>query len=721
MRGVMRRRNFLQGSAATLAALGLNQLVLERQSLQYAKAIAADTPRKLALLVGINGYPQSRRFNNLRGCTTDVEMQRQLLMHRFKFHPSDIVTLSDESDLLPTRENILTAFEEHLIQQATPDSVVVFHFSGHGSRVLDSQPIHEDDLNSTFVPADAAGDVEQVDDIMGRTLFLLMSALDTEQVTAVLDSCYSGGGTRGNVRIRAAGGGRSFSASERELAYQEKWLSYLEARQGIDRTEFFKRREIGVAKGAVIAAAQRDQMSADVTFDGFDAGAFTYLMTQFLWQQTDSFQSTIARVRLDTQQLSRQLPLLDTQVNASEPVYFVPDAVQSTPAEAVVTAHAENGEATIWLGGIHPNVLATFNRGTALNVVTATDSPLVITGRNGLFASVSSDEAIPVDTLLREQTRVLPQDLTLVIGIDPPLATAATDIRTRVSNWPYIKAVLPNVEGLYGIEVHYILGKMTAEYRARLVQDEDEDFPEENAIGLFNQSLSASIPGSFGLSQEGLQSSLNKLLIKVRSLLAARFIRAVLNAESSQLTVQARITSLQSGDTIANVTTGRGNPVAESTIEMTHQLKTHEQFQISVTNHEAQPLYVSVIGVCPSGDLDILLPLNVSESAVLAPRQTQQIPDTAANFDLTLNASGYYETIVFASKTPFTRALKGLSAITQGTRLPNVADPNEDISGLNGLFEDFDTPRGERDRRVDLRLAVDEIANFSITLKAVEG
>jgi len=758
----MKRRHFLQFAGSTLAALGLSPLRLEHQSLQYAKVLAQDTPRKLALLVGVNRYKESRRFVNLRGCATDVEMQKQLLIHRFKFHPRDIITLSDEADMAPTRENILSAFEEHLIKQATPDSVVVFHFSGHGSRVLDADPLHADDLNSTFVPGDVDGDLEQVDDIMGKTLFLLMSALETEQVTAVLDSCYAGGGTRGNVRIRAADGGRTFQASDRELAYQDKWLTHLEAKQRVDRAEFLTRREIGVAKGAVVAAAQRNQESADVTFDGFDAGAFTYLMTQFLWQQADSLQSTVSRVRADTQQLSGQLPLLDTQASAAEPVYFVPPNGQATPAEAVVTAQTD-GETTLWLGGVHPDVLATFSRGNTLTTLSAPDSPLVITHRAGLLATVSSEAPLPIDTLLREQTRVLPQDLTLVIGVDPSLAPEAADIQARMNNWPHMAAALPDADGLYGTEVHYILGRMTAEYKARLIERKAVDrgaadrnaannsinesigesinnsaeareaaiaeianLAEDNAIGLFTQSISAGIPDSFRPAQEGLQSSLNQLFIKLRSLLAARFIRATLNAQSSRLTLQATIESLESGRIIASVTTGREGSAttpesapAYVPAPMSHQLKTDEALQISITNlEEAHPFYISVIGVRPSGELVILLPANVSEPVVLASSQTQQIPEPAAAFDLTLGEPGYYETMVLASKTPFTRALKGLSAIAQGLRLSSSPNPKEDFTGLNGLFEDFDTPRGEPGSGVEPVLAVDAIASLSMTIEA---
>jgi uncharacterized caspase-like protein len=200
------RRHFLQFAASTLATLGLSQIDIQRQGLRYARVLAQSTPRKLALLVGINEY---RQFTNLQGCVTDVDLQRELLVHRFGFNPTDIKVLSDTADDQPTRENILTAFHEHLIKQAQPGDVVVFHFSGHGSRVIDPTPVHNaiDHYNSTFVPMDAAGNAEGIPDIMGKTLFLLISALKTEYVTAVLDCCHAGGGTRGNVRIRSVRNG----------------------------------------------------------------------------------------------------------------------------------------------------------------------------------------------------------------------------------------------------------------------------------------------------------------------------------------------------------------------------------------------------------------------------------------------------------------------------------------------------------------------------------
>lgn len=718
---MVKRRNLLQFAGSTLAALGLSQLALERQSLRYAKALAQDTPRKLALLVGVNRYQKSRRFTNLRGCATDAEMQRQLLVHRFKFHPDDICVVSDEAGLPPTRETILTAFEDHLIKQATPDSVVVFHFSGHGSRVLDPDPLYEDDLNSTFVPGDVAGDTEQVDDIMGRTLFLLMSALETERVVAVLDSCYSGGGTRGNVRIRAADGGRAFKPSDRELNYQEKWLNILEEKNRLDRAEFLQRRELGAAKGFVIAAAQRNQAAADVAFDGFDAGAFTYLMTQFLWQQTDSLKSVVARIRADTRALSGQLPLVEAspdQTSPDESMYFVPDEEQTPPAEAVVIATAAAGEAIVWLGGVHPEVIATFNRGARLNTANASEPPLVIKARQGLLAKVSVHAPLPANTLLREETRVLPQDLTLVIGIDPSLAAKAQQIQARINDWPHMSAIPAGADSLYGAEVHYILGRMTAAYRQRLPQR--AGLPEENAIGLFTQSLSDWIPGSFRPAAEPAHSAVLNLLPKLRSHLAARFIRATLNAPSSQLAIQATIDNLETGQRIAAAATGRGKQSTAAPIgDSSNPVTVADRLQISVTNLESQPLYIGVVGVKPSGELIILLPLNVSASISIAPEQTQLIPDPALQSDLILGEPGIYETMVLTSKTPFTRALKGLDAIANGERVPNTPDPNENLSGLNGLFEGFDTPRGEEAAFGAQVLGVDAIATLSMTIEAV--
>lgn len=267
----LNRRQFLQCAASALTTLGLSQLDIQRQGLRYAKSLAQSTPRKLALLVGINGYAN----NPLQGCMTDVDLQQELLIYRFGFNPADILLVTDKADVKPTRAGILQAFEEHLIKQAKLGDVVVFHYSGHGSQVYDPDSGFPDQLNSTFVPINREisqkgdnpngipSDRVVVSDIMGETLFLLMSNLKTENVTVVLDSCHSGGGKRGNLTIRAVDGGKDIDPSPMEREYQQQLISRL----GITPEQVKKLRQEGIAKGVVIASAARDQLAYDQGLD----------------------------------------------------------------------------------------------------------------------------------------------------------------------------------------------------------------------------------------------------------------------------------------------------------------------------------------------------------------------------------------------------------------------------------------------------------------------
>ncbi len=214
---LIKRRQFLQAAGSTIAALGLSQTDWFRQAENYGRVLAQGrSGRKLALLVGINRYPRS--IGALRGCLTDVELQWELLVNRYGFDPNDIVVLADRrlsfldyTPDQPTRENILDAYERHLIAQADADTTAVFHFSGHGALISDPNPLPQivqningvktvtenfDGVNGSILPLDRLTDyADEVNDIMGRTLYLLTALLakKTANITTVLDSCHSGG------------------------------------------------------------------------------------------------------------------------------------------------------------------------------------------------------------------------------------------------------------------------------------------------------------------------------------------------------------------------------------------------------------------------------------------------------------------------------------------------------------------------------------------------
>jgi hypothetical protein len=387
------RRHFLQFAGSTLATLGLSQLNIQQQADRYGKVLAQSTPRKLALLVGINQYPSQP----LQGCVNDMELQRQLLIHRFGFNPKDIYTLTDEK---ATRSGILEAFEEHLIRQAKPGDVVVYHYSGHGSRVLDPDPIviepgNNGGLNGTFVPVNSSLPSEQggvVEDIMGHTLFLLMLALKSENFTAVLDSCYSGGATR-EFLVRARDNqGKKVQVSPTEKAYQEQWLSRLKL-SGEKFVELYRK---GVAKGVVLAATNPEQTAMDIRFNGFYVGVFTYLLTQYLWQQTSTPEKAIAYAVENVPKDFNQTPRYEVKLNSGyerQPIYL--SNPTSPAADAVVTS-VKGNQVTLWLGGVNPAVIKAVEKGT---VFTSIDAKGGSSGRVTLQSRDSSNRLIGIATV----------------------------------------------------------------------------------------------------------------------------------------------------------------------------------------------------------------------------------------------------------------------------------------------------------------------------------
>ena len=389
------RCHFLQFTGSALASIGINQLLFQRQAQRYSQALAQSTPRKLALLVGINNYASQP----LEGCLNDVDLQRNLLIHRFGFNPKDVLVLPDAK---ATREGILTAFEEHLIKQAKPGDVVVYHYSGHGSRIFDPNPIvvepGQEGLNGTFVPVDSNlpdGYPEvggSVQDIMGHTLFLLMSALKSENVTVVLDSCFSGGATR-EARVRSRDGGKNILVSAKEKSYQEQWLSRLK----MSPEDFVRGYRTGVAKGVVLAATAPNQLAREININGFQAGIFSYLLTHYLWQEDSNIEQVFQKILPEIPKLFNQLPRYEVKVGSGyqqQAPYFISSPM--SPAHAVVM-QVSGETAQLWLGGVN---LRNVQAGTVFTAVKGTGQVKVLS-RDGIVAQATIEKAVTEGMPLR--------------------------------------------------------------------------------------------------------------------------------------------------------------------------------------------------------------------------------------------------------------------------------------------------------------------------------
>lgn len=712
----IKRRHFLQFAGSTLATLGLSQFDFFQQSENYTKVLAQNTQRKLALLVGVNEYS----FSPLYGCVNDVMFQRELLIYRFGFKPQDIVTLTDAQ---ATRQNMLAAFEEHLIKQAKPNDVVLFHFSGHGARVSDKPDcdslvlkLSNECENSTILPVDARSG-GAVRDIMGHTLFLLMSALKTENVTVVLDSCHSGGGKRGNLRIRSYDLLEIPQPSQEEFEYQRKLLGQL----GLSKQEFINRRRKAIAKGVVIASAKREQFAVDARFNDFSAGAFSYIFTQYLWQQTgnESFNRSLVNVSRSTQIYARQqgqfqTPEFESNVKKPNPLmYFTP--LNASPAEAVITKTNGN-EVELWLGGVDSQSLEAFDKDALFSVVDASgkERALVkLVSRQGLMGRgtlLNKAQQTPLQpgTFLQERIRSIPNDITLKIGLDDSSLDSNTAQKAKQA-LQAIKRI--EAKALGTAEVQYIFGGMTDARIRELQKRKVPKLPEINSFGLFLSTLDGIIPDSFGKPGESIEAAVNRLKPKLKSLLAARLVKQMLgNTNTSRLSVTATMTIAGSQKVVGETFPIRGvtktSPTqpkpkipAISQDGNISKLRLGTQIVFEIRNNESVPIYVSILVIDAAGDMAIIYPndWSASERATLVESNRRLVvPEVGVDtFKLTVSEPvGFSEALIIASTTPLRDSLKALKdiAISRGinTRSPIAVADDELLNVASRLLDDLD-------------------------------
>lgn len=739
---VLMRRHFLQLATATLASLGINALPLQRQGLRYGHALAQPTRRKRALLVGVNDY--AGKLRTLKGCVTDVELQKELLMHRFGFIESDILMLKNEA---ATRDNILNAFKDHLINACEEGDVAIFHFSGHGRRVSDRTPARvgteRDPLNSTLVPYPDAENSADISDIMGWTLFLLTSLMKTNNITTVLDSCYAEGGIRGNVRIRSGGRRRDLQPSQAELDYQTSLIAEL-AELGVDPQTLQAQRDISIAKGIALAAARRNQEAADATFgatdsgESFNAGAFTYFLTQYLWHETDPVFQTIANVSRnladDTFSQTPAACVAPFECSATEqrssplPTYFV-DPVETEelpPAEGVVLS-VEDKRGTVWLGGSDHYSLDTYGPGATFTAFDGNGNPIqesiVVRSRQGLRAEVSLSDNLPPGTFLQESSRVIPPNYKLRVGIDPSLMMEVSTLQTTFGNIRRLELVPFESEATpYPGEIHYILSRMTGEYLQLFRGRENvslplQNPPSENSLVIFSPGLDEVIPGSWGEAGEGLEEAFDRLSTKFNALVAARLVKLLVNANSSQLAIQAEMVVVGGRTQQAQYFTVRGSREKQTaTPGNLLEVPVGRSLQFTITHQEPDPIHLIVFIVDREGAIFPVFPrqfLGIQpEDTLIAPNQPKLVPDPVKDPPLNVKSAGFGEVLIIGSRAPLTQAIRALSSSRTATT-PVVDALMGDLSGVQVDVRSG----GER----EFRIQATQMAAMTIPFRVVEN
>ena len=736
------RRHFLQRSGLALAAFGAGNLVLSPIVQRYQDALAEPTQRKLALLIGINQYRQVPLY----GCGIDVELQRELLIHRFGFQPGDILTLIDQQ---ATREAITTAFVEHLIRQARSGDVVVFHFSGYGGQVaLGTTP---DAVQKSLVTIDeplTQGATPIVNDLLAETLLLLLRSLPTDRVTTILDASYAPltQPLQGNLRLRSRPGLTGAQPSDAELAFQDLLLS----QTNLDRSRLGVQQRSGQMPGVVLTAAGSDQWAAEVRWDGFSAGLFTYALTQQLWQATPAtaLRMTVRRATEQMGQLANrvQQPHLSGLMSNERPLtpYHLP-TVPVRGADGVVVRFEESGKAVrLWLGGLSAALLEQYEANSLLTLVDESGVPrdrlLQIVSRDGLLAKaklyptpaensplIATAPVLHVGQFVREQVRVLPRSVGLTIALDSNLARIErVDAISAISAVPHVSATIAGEQA-----ADYLFSKTHAVQPTQIAALPAVALPNllsnkaavsQSSYALFSPGRTA-IPNTAGEGGEAVKVAVKRLVPKLQTLLAAKLLNLTVNETASQLAVRATLVVLtpeerrlmQQTPAIAQLaplpqTLSTGLP-PETEELVSLSIGSHIQYQLE--NQSEQAVHFLLLHLDSNGDLvslDSPLAHAVSPALPQAPAADETskgtiMPDRASNTidpheSLTLpqvstsfqwlvsGLPGLATTYLLCSRAPFQQTMALLDT-TRSSNTPSLKTLTKPLEVVQALLQDL--------------------------------
>ncbi|CAE6475233.1 unnamed protein product [Rhizoctonia solani] len=166
-----------------------------------------DLSRLHGLIIGINDYKLPKIHPSLLGCVADATLMLRYFTN-LGVPEKNFKCLFNE---LATRDGILNAFVNHLINNPDikPHDPIVIYYAGHGDRMPGPNGWQATDgLIEMILPHDAGTfDTSEryIHGIPDLTLAFLLFKLSQEKgnnITVILDSCHSGGGTRGDVRAR---------------------------------------------------------------------------------------------------------------------------------------------------------------------------------------------------------------------------------------------------------------------------------------------------------------------------------------------------------------------------------------------------------------------------------------------------------------------------------------------------------------------------------------
>jgi hypothetical protein len=689
------RRTFLQQTGLVLTTWGVSQFGLAWCCDRYQQALAQPTRRKLALLVGINQYPESvcdcvtSRGAALSGSLTDVELQHELLVYRFGFQPSDILTLTDQA---ATREAIETAFFSHLIQQARPGDIVVFHFSGLGSRLrldaptaIPSSPV----LINSLVPVDGllpTTDRPWFNELPEDTLGLLIRSLPTDQTTTVLDLCCSDLGRvlQGNLRIRSRPNAPTGRLHPTVLALQER----LARQTGVSLEQIRNQWRSGQLPGLLLTATTNQHIATEGQWDGFSAGLFTYALTQQLWEATPattlqiSFNQAVGIVQQVTG--SEQQPQLIRPKRTDQSLLAYETSSTAAAGGTITAIDPDNRTVQLWLAGLPATVLE--NSGPS--VFSAGEVILQLRSREGLQGKArlipeTTNTVLQIGQPIQERVRILPHNINLTVALDPGLERIERVDATNAF------AAIPRVSSVIAGEqpADFLFGKTQLD-TGTLTASSTLSVPPTGLIkpsyGLFYLGRNA-ILSSLSQQDEAVKTAVHRLKPQLQTLLATKLLRLTENHSSSRLGVQVTLEVIAPQERMvmqqktmwAAQPSARGNQPLNLTAGPDRlSLPLGSRIQYRLTNDSDRPLHFLFVGLDPHGMAMALVPLPTQPNVIPA-GQTLTFPAASTPEWVIQGSTGLAEVHVICSSTPFVKAYQLLNTALDPRQFLPIENPLE--------------------------------------------
>ncbi|MEN9566796.1 MAG: hypothetical protein RLZZ69_1992 [Cyanobacteriota bacterium] len=720
------RRTFLQQAGLALFTWGATEAGISSLGnhnrlaalLKYQQTLAQPTSRKLALLIGINQYTAE---DNLTGCLMDVELQRELLIHRFGFDSSDILTLSDRQ---ATRENIETAFIEHLTQQAKPDDVVVFHFSGYGGQI--KMPLASEEtlkqtnvsdgfrLANSFIPVDGLSSTKKnllANSILEETFLVLAQTLSTDKCTFVLDTSFNQTprSKHGSFQVRSAS-----KIADRPSSQE---LAFLAQLQNDFADKGFKpsKRSLSLP-GIVLSAADNNQVAVERHWDGFSTGLFTHALTQYLWHitPTSKVQVILARTAETVEQVMgrQQEPTLNNPDRSAIAYYF---GLNDTPnAAGIISKVNKNNHPEIKLLGLPANVINSYGVNCCFSLVSSPENSapqLQVKSRSGLIAKaepLSTLKPLKIGQFVQESIRMFNRNLSLNLALDADLnRIERVDATSAIANIPTIDSAVVLKEQ----NADCSIGKVMT-----TVEPPTNDLDPNNqlfAYGLYTAGGNL-IAETMGVAEEAVKVAIERLQPKFNNLLAAKWLELTCNEFSSQIKANATLLTPEIKSPLwqratlvatSNLSSSKKTLFStnSSTLEITNNLPIitrGTEIRLNLGNTGDRQLYTIVLGTDSRCNIYALYtPAQSStvegvvqlEEIAIAPQGELVLPPSENSWKWKVSESPGINTLyVVLSVQPFTETLKAF-ANQQNFKLDqqqvlNVTNP---ITVVNALMQDL--------------------------------